>query len=345
MPGRYGGFETLAEQLLRRLPADRYDLTIYCQRSAYPDERHVPRYFGHRRVFMPLRANGWQSILHDTLAILHAALFLKAKTILVLGYSGALILPVVALIRPSLCIATNIDGMEWRRAKFSRAARVLLRAFEAIAVRCSDTVIADNPVLVDMVQKMYGVRAQYIAYGGDHTRVATVESAPFPPGYYLSMSRVEPENNCHLILDAFQGVRERLVYIGNWQSNEYGRALYLRHRGSGNVTLSDPIYDQSKLAPIRARAIGYIHGHSVGGTNPSLVEALFHTDRIAAFECAFNRATLCGKGAYFEDADSLRTLIGAASSCRIDAVELQRLRERYSWHHTVDKYAALLFDS
>ena len=157
VPGRYGGFETLAEQLARRITPSIARLVIYCQRSAYPEARGQAdsRFCGHQRVFIPSRANGPASPLYDALAMLHAALVTRVDVMLVLGYSGAWALPLIRLLRPQMLIVTNIDGMEWRRDKFRPFAKRVLRWLEDCAARFSHRVIADNAALVALAQSIH----------------------------------------------------------------------------------------------------------------------------------------------------------------------------------------------
>lgn len=345
VPGRYGGFETLAEQLARHIRPPQARLVIYCQRTAYPDvlDRTDTSFEGHRRVFVPLRANGASSMLHDVLAMLHAALVARVDVMLVLGYSGAWALPLIRLLRPRMRIVTNIDGMEWRRAKFGPQTKKVLRWLEDCAVRFSHRVIADNASLVNLAQSIHpGLLPLLIAYGGDHTLVQPLAAlsvvTPTQP-YYLSVARIEPENNCHLILQAFDAEPGwHLVFVGNWSASDYGRNLKARYGTRINLTLLDPVYDLASLAALRASACGYVHGHSVGGTNPSLVEALFHTARVLAFDCVFNRSTLDNEGAYFSDVPQLRTLLNEAAHLDMSSSSLQRLRQRYRWDTIVQAY-------
>jgi glycosyltransferase involved in cell wall biosynthesis len=177
-----------------------------------------------------------------------------------------------------------------------------------------------------------------IAYGGDHTVVAAKIFTIPTKNYYLSIARIEPENNCHLILAACNAVNIPLVFIGNWAASNYGKNLKACYSGSQSLTLLDPVYDLGELAAFRASAVGYIHGHSVGGTNPSLVEALFHTKKILAFDCVFNRATLADNGSYFGSMDGLIGLLRCDGAGLIDAAMLTKLREQYRWAQIVDAY-------
>lgn len=339
-PARYGGFETLVEQFARNVTPHQARLILYCQRSAYPEDALATPFAGHRRVFVPLRANGSQSMVHDALAMLHASLVARVDTLLVLGYSGAWFLPLLRVLRPGMRVVTNIDGMEWRRDKFSGFAKKVLRGLEWFATRFSHAVIADNAALVMLAHDLHGIEPVLIAYGGDHTLVEPVGDAP-ERGYWLSIARIEPENNCHVIIEAAVRAGTRLVFIGNWAASKYGRDLKAANDGQHGIMLLDPIYDVARLAVIRRNAVGYLHGHSVGGTNPSLVEAIQHTRRILAFDCAFNRATLDDEGGYFRNVDDLAALMCCESSGMIDDRRLDVLRNRYRWSDIVEQYLGL----
>lgn len=342
VPGRYGGFETLAEQLGRNIDPTRARLVFYCQRSAYPELQGPADtdFEGHRRVFIPLRANGAASLFHDALAILHAVLIARVDVMLVLGYSGAWIFPFIRMLRPSLRILTNIDGMEWRRDKFNSRTKKLLMWLESLAVQYSNDVIADNAALVPVAQSIHpGLEPLFIAYGGDHTLVEPAKLLNRTEPYYLSIARIEPENNCEMILKAFSAVSTiKLVFVGNWNANSYARRLKECYGQMASIELLDPIYDLSVLAALRMGACGYVHGHSVGGTNPSLVEALFHTNRILAFDCVFNRSTLDGSGAYFANAPRLCELLDMGAGLDMLPQVVQSLRDRYQWGEIATHY-------
>lgn len=340
VPARYGGFETLAEQLAAHVDAGALRFTIYGQRSAYNAAERQGDCHGHRRRFLPLKANGIQSLFHDALALADAAATRRFDALLVLGVSGAWALPLVRLLRPGLRIVVNIDGMEWRRDKFGRAARWLLRALEWIAVRAAHAVIADNGALVPVVRRLHRREPVLIAYGGDHIGLPGPEA--LAPAWWLAIARIEPENNPGMILAAVAAAGVPMTFVGNWAANAHGRALAVRHAGDGATRLQPPVYDQAQLAGLRGGAIGYIHGHSVGGTNPSLVEALFHSTRILAFDCAFNRATLDGEGGYFRNADELARLLVTPESGMIPGDRLAELRARYGWSTIAADYRRVL---
>lgn len=341
VPARYGGFETLAEQLARNIDAGAVELAIYGESTAYDRDERGGRFLGHRRVWMPLSAGGAQSILHDALQLFHAAFIARSSRILLLGTSGAWLLPLVRLLRPRLRIVTNIDGLEWRRDKFGHLARSVLRVLEKVAVRWSNAIIADNDALVPMVQALYQTKPVMISYGADQVELIDGKGAD-PKGYLLAIARVEPENNAAMILEAAMIAGAPIVFVGNWSASDYGRMLHKRFAECSGFDLRPPIYEQSVLSGIRSGSSVYVHGHSVGGTNPSLVEAIFHADRILAFDCPFNRATLRGNGAYFRDTQELAGLIQTPDSGRISVDEQIALRTRYRWAAIVRQYLEIL---
>ncbi|MCQ2377692.1 MAG: DUF1972 domain-containing protein [Victivallaceae bacterium] len=163
IPAQYGGFERFTEQLVLRL-RDRFEFTVYCQKSAFAVR---PEKIGDVSLrYLPLRANGISSIFYDMTAIVHALFY--ADTLLILGVSGCGLLPLLRFFGCRKTIVVNIDGIEWRRAKWNALARSYLRFSERCAVRCADEVIGDNRVIVDYVRKIYRRDCRLIEYGADN---------------------------------------------------------------------------------------------------------------------------------------------------------------------------------
>lgn len=163
--------------------------------------------------------------------------------------------------------------------------------------------------------------------------------------YFFGVCRIEPENNVHVILDAFaQDDTIPLIMVGNWEHSDYGRKLKAKYGNCQHITLHQPIYDKEKLNSYRAHCSLYLHGHSCGGTNPSLVEAMYLGLPIAAFDCNFNRETTENKAIYFSDAESLHGII-----MHIDELNLSQIASnmkeiadrRYTWKRIAGCYAKL----
>jgi len=347
VPGNYGGFETLAENLVRfHAKHDvRVALSVYCSCKAFMT--HQTKFEQADLRYIGLDANGPQSIPYDILSLFDAARR-HTDVILLLGVSGALALPLVRAF--SRCrIVTNIDGIEWKREKWKGLARLILRWSERAAVRWSHAVIADNAAIAEHVQESYGQSCHVIAYGGDHALAADPVPVPgmgLPQDYALALCRIEPENNVGMILEAFSRMPDHpLVFFGNWDKSDYGRALRARCGDSPNLHLLDPIYDPGHLRWVRDGAASYIHGHSAGGTNPSLVEMMHFGIPIFAHGCVFNRYTTENRAMYFECADGLISLVESLESvqARDTAAAMREIAaRRYTWEVVGRAYFNLL---
>jgi glycosyltransferase involved in cell wall biosynthesis len=346
VPAKYGGFETLAENLVvyNDRQSARFKLTVYCSSLAYMNQPND--YRNARLRFIPLKANGVQSIPYDIWSILDAAIR-RADVILLLGTSGAFILPLVRAISRTRIIC-NIDGLEWRRDKWNCLARFVLKALERFAVRYSDVVIADNAAIGAYLAEEYGVDHAIIPYGGDHALDAEPDHtavAELPDSYALALCRIEPENNVHMILDAWSELDQQLVFVGNWENSAYGRDLKARFKDHAHFHLLDPVYEASALHALRAGAELYVHGHSAGGTNPSLVEMMHFGIPILAHGCSFNRHTTEDRAQYFE---SREALIQAAQKLTPEAASeigkaMQEISQRrYTWAHVGKAYFDLI---
>lgn len=346
VPGRYGGFETLAENLVHyhTSSGNKADLTVWC--SGKDNNEHPDHFESAVLRYVNLRANGVQSIPYDALSLWQAVRS-KHDRILLLGVSGALALPLILLFSRAR-IVTNIDGIEWKREKWNGPARAFLRASEWAAVRFSHEVIADNQAIADHVRNTYGSDCNVIAYGGDHALHRGGEADKpegLPESYALALCRIEPENNVHVILEALDENSMPLVFVGNWDNSDYGRDLKARYANSPNLHLLEPVYNPSTLYALRARASVYLHGHSAGGTNPSLVEMMHFGIPVLAHGCAFNRYSTEGKARYFETADELAELLRGLSqeeAARIGSDMRAIAQRRYTWDHIGKAYFELL---
>ncbi len=339
VPASYGGFETLVEHLIE---IQLYDFTVYCSGKHFNDR--LKSYKGAKLVYLPLRANGPSSVLYDIFSILHGIL-MGHKQFLILGTSGAIIIPVLRFFFPNVKIATNIDGQEWNRSKWHGFAKWFLKRSESIAVRYSNAIIADNEAIADDIWNSYGRECRIIAYGGDHAIEAPEPETKIPEMFYrkvyaLALCRIEPENNVHVILKAFEPGGSELVFIGNWQATDYGRRLFSSYSHFENFHLLDPIYDIETLYLYRKNCSVYIHGHSAGGTNPSLVEIMHFAKPVIAFDCKYNRASMEDRGYYFESAEKLQQIMTDFKWS--SDLELRDIaQKRYTWSIVREQYAAL----
>jgi len=337
VPACYGGFESLVQNLID-YQSDEFEYSVFCSSKTY-NEKPL-NYKSAMLKYIPLNANGVSSIFYDCLSLL-ICLWKRPDVTLILGVSGCIFLPIYRFFSSSRII-TNIDGLEWRRDKWGRAARLFLKSSEMLAVRFSDVIISDNQAIADYVKAEYGVKSEVIAYGGDHA-ILDVNRTPIEKSdYYLSICRIEPENNVEMILSAFSMVSLPLRFVGNWDSSEYGRKLKSHYSQFSNIDIIDPTYNISTLFELRCNCKAYIHGHSAGGTNPSLVEAMQFGMPIYAYDCSFNRYTTENKGLYFSDEVSLLKQISADLDMAKfgDAMKDIALK-KYQWNSIASKYENL----
>jgi len=345
IPAKYGGFETLTEYLTKNL-ANKYDTTVYCSGKSYSEK--LENHNGAKLKYINLHANGVQSIPYDIISIFSSLRF--ANTLLILGVSGCIVLPLVRLFSKKR-IVVNIDGLEWKREKWGNGAKWFLKLSEKLAVKYADVVVADNAVIQKYVMSEYGVQSELIAYGADHVTKEVLsdelkdEYSFLAKPYAFKVCRIEPENNVHMILEAFSQYRDlNIVMIGNWVNSEYGKELKGKYSSFENIYLLDPIYDQQILNQIRSNCFVYMHGHSAGGTNPSLVEAMYLGLPIYAFGVAYNKATTRNAAKYFNDKDELLGLLRSidAAELKENSASMKRVaEENYTWDKIAQQYAEL----
>ncbi len=343
IPAKYGGFETLAEYLTKNL-SDKVDFTVYCSAKAYP--KKLKEYNHSKLEYIPLKANGIQSIPYDIISLLKVKR--KTKTVLILGVACGIILPLYRLFYSKKLIV-NIDGLEWKREKWGKVAKWYLKFSEKVAVKSADVVIADNKVIQDYVQNEYGKNAVLIEYGADHSISLPLsdeikkEFSFTNFEYAFKVCRIEPENNIKMILEAFsKQTKYHLVIVGNWENSEYGIDLFSKFSKFENIHLCDPIYDLLILNQLRSNAFLYIHGHSAGGTNPSLVEAMYLSIPIISFDINYNRETTENKAySYFKNSTELvETLKNIDKTNLITSKNALFIvaERRYQWENITDKY-------
>lgn len=345
LPARYGGFETCVEQLAPRLARRGHATEVFGSSAgrtvfAVDGERLHHRY-------LPLRANGLWSVPYDLLNFL--VCWRRVDAMLVMGVSGGIFLPLLRRLAGPRRIIVNVDGLETRRDKWTGFKRWFLEHSEALAVRHAHVVVSDNQGIADVVRARYGRTSAVIAYGCDHVLQLPEGEAQallrerfdlVPGGYLLTVARIEPENQIAEMLQAFLASPQPLyVLVGNFSGTPLGRELLARYRGEARVRFIDSLFDPQALAALRACCQLYLHGHSVGGTNPSLVEMLPYGRPLMVFDCSFNRYTLDNEGGYFADGPSLtRQLQSPREAAWVPG---SSLAGRYRWEAIADAYEAL----
>lgn len=341
VPAKYGGFETLAQQLIISLE-DQYSFIVICSKPSYT--KHPPFYRKASLIYLPLKANGIQSILYDFAS--YFKVFRKADVLLILGVSGAILLPLLKLFSKKKIIL-HCDGIEWKREKWNKYAKWFLKTSEKIGSKFADFVIADNIAIKEYLFKEYKRHSILIEYGGDHfdKPIGQNRITERVDRYAFTVCRIEPENNIHLILEAFaQTGSLKLKIVGNWENSGYSRELKKKYAKYANIELIGPIYDVFKLNSLRQHSYIYLHGHSAGGTNPSLVEAMFLGLPVLAFAVDYNIYSTESKALYFSNIEELKKILQELDT--IDLTTIARKMEeialqRYTWAQISKKYRSL----
>lgn len=354
VPARYGGFETAMEEVGRRLAAQGHDVTVYC-RTGNSGQRPDPKSFeGMRLVHLPaMRKRSLETLSHTLLSAVH--LLTRRRRFDAVVVCNAANSPVLPLLRArSTPVAVHVDGLEWRRTKWGPVGRRYYRVAESLAVRWADALIADAYGIARYYEDEFGARTDQIAYGAPVLSSAgsgrLAELQLREQGYHLLVARFEPENHVDLMIEGYlgSGARLPLVVVGSTPyPGEYSARIEVLAAGSPNVRLIGGVWDQALLDELYAGALTYVHGHSVGGTNPSLLRAMGAGTATIAYDVVFNRE-VAGPEAWY-CADTREVALGLAQA-EADPAEAQRrgealaerARSAYSWDDVTEEYAALM---
>jgi glycosyltransferase involved in cell wall biosynthesis len=345
IPNNYGGYEQAAACLAPLLVKKGHDVSVY-------NSHHHP-----------YRENNWQGVkivhchdpekkigtagqfIYDFNCLRHAAKK-NYDILLMMGYTSSSVWG--RLYPKKTVIISNMDGLEWKRSKYAAPVQRFLRYAEKLAIKYSDFFIADSTAIADYLSKKYNVAPAYIPYG------ATI----YPPAdenllakfrlrkkdYFLHIARLEPENNSSMILEGFckSNSTSKLVVVGN-TTTSYGRSLKRIYGSNEQIYFAGPQFDLPVLTALRQYCKFYFHGHSVGGTNPSLLEAMAAGACIAAHDNAFNRAVTGKDAFYFSSADDVSQIIREeiASNAMI-ANNLKKIEEVYNWERIAEAYESYL---
>ena len=347
LPGRYGGWDQLLNHLTAELN-ETYSISVYT--SSYDAVDGIREYNGATLPIIPLRANGFQSVPYDIISMIHAILK-RHDILLVLGTSGCIFFPVLKAF--NIKVILNPDGAEWRRSKWNWSIKKFLEFSEYLGIKFASSVVADNAVIEKYIKDNYKKKSHLIEYGGDNVKyikmdVTTELKYGIKTGEYaFKVCRIVPENNIDLILESFSRNNFKLILIGNWNFSDYGVSVRKKYNKFSNLILLDPIYDQKTLDELRGNCMVYVHGHSVGGTNPSLVEAMTLSLCCLVYDVDYNRETTESSAIYFNSVESLTEKLNFIILDKIKAKEVGLAmsgiaKRRYKWKNIVDKYEEVI---
>lgn len=350
IPAAHGGFETFAGYLAPYLVQHGWKVTVYCQEDGdgpvFEDEWN-----GVRRVHIPVSTPGaLGTIIFDGKATRHAA---KAyEPCLTLGYNTAVFCALLRL--KGIPNVINMDGIEWSRAKWGKLAKTWFWLNDWAGCWLADHLVADHPEIKrHLSTRVRADKITTIAYGADPVADAPTDPVKvlgLTPGRFLTViARPEPENSLLEIVRGFSRARRgvTLAVLGKYdvEGNAYHRAV--REAASDEVRFLGAIYDKHVVGALRCHSLAYVHGHQVGGTNPSLVEALGAGNAVIAHDNRFNRWVAGEGAAYFAGADgfSLRLdeLLGAEERlAAMGAASRTRFEDAFTWDRILGQYDKLL---
>jgi glycosyltransferase involved in cell wall biosynthesis len=343
VPANYGGFETFAEQFGRRMVERGHLVTVYGRTTSVPAT--ITEHAGMQVVRLPAPASKYlETVVHTLFSALH---LVGRRFDIVYVCNSANIPSVVVLLLARKRVVLNVDGLEWKRAKWSAIGRAYYRLCARAAAHLPVEIVTDARVIQQHYSDAYGRTTEYFPYGTDLEPMAddgTLERLGLHAGgYILYVSRLEPENNAHVVIDAYSRVETAvpLVIVGDAPyASDYIASLHATN--DPRVIFTGAIYGDGYRV-LRSHAIAYIQATEVGGTHPALIEAMGYGNAIVANDVPEHREVLGDAGWYYKSAAELAERIRAvladdAARGRLAAAARVRAAERYAWDAVTDAY-------
>ena len=349
VPAAYGGFETAVEEIGHRLVSRGHEVTVYCRSNGESSPR---TYRGMDLVHLPsLHLRALETLSHTALSVDHLSRHRRPDVAFVFNAANAPFLP--RLRRHNVPTAVHVDGLEWKRGKWGPVGRRYYRWAEEVAVRQADALISDAQGIVDYYQHEFAIPTDLITYGAKILREVPANHVSdlglAPGGYHLVVARFEPENHVDVLVEGYlrSGATLPLVVVGSAPyAAEYTSRVARLAASDPRIRLLGGVWNQDLLDQLYAHAVTYLHGHSVGGTNPSLLRAMGAGTAVLAWDVVFNREVLGSNGAYFQDAAHLANLIEDAELSPHRTAEIGeglqgRARALFNWESVTSGYEDL----
>lgn len=348
IPANYGGFETFAEELASRLALRDHEITVYCRRGNSTWKR--PYYRNVRLITLPAISNKYLETISHTFYSSLDAMFRGYDVCL---YCNAANAPFIFL--PRLVgqkVAINVDGIERKRKKWNLAGRLWYLMGERLSCLLSDEVISDAKVIFDYYLERYNQTSTCIPYGAKALKTlsqdALIRFGLKPDNYFLYVSRLEPENNAHIVIEAFQKVKtdKALVVVGSAPYSQH-YIDYLKSIQDDRVIFTGFLFGDG-YQELQSHAYSYIHATEVGGTHPALIEGMAMGNMVLANDTPENREVVGEGGMMYafndhEDLAAKMQLVNddPASRETYNQQAIARIMEKYSWDSVVAQYEVL----
>lgn len=354
IPNNYGGFEQFAEYISVGLVQRGHEVTVYSPHY-HPYQEKVYKGVKIKHIYSPEQWMGGSvgSFFYDYSCLKDALKKEDFDIIYEAGYTS--IIP--AYIRFNVkdikkpIFTTNMDGLEYKRTKFNPLVRKFVFWEEKMAVKHSHYLIADNMGIQDYYKEKYGKESKFLAYGADihddWDEALLQEYGLEVDNYYLIVARLEPENNLVMAIEGYlksaENGKRPLIIVGK-TNTPHGKELVKKYGQEKSIRFMGGIYDFKKLDSVRHFSYAYFHGHSVGGTNPSLLEAMASGCFMLANDNVFNRAVLKENALYYRNADDVCELlnriddeVGAKKESLVNR-NWEEIKTVYSWEKLVDEH-------
>jgi glycosyltransferase involved in cell wall biosynthesis len=348
IPASYGGFETFAEHLATRLVARGHDVTVYC-RAHYVSPRQLEFHGVRLEVLPTIRHKYFDTVIHAFLSSLHAV----TKRFDVALICNAANAPFAPLLRfTGTPVAINVDGLEHKRKKWGALGRRYYRIAEYLSTILPNEMVTDAQVIQNYYLARHKTKSTMIAYGSEVERRPDRSSVRKwrvePNRYVLYVSRLEPENNAHLVIEAFKRVRTayRLLVVGDAPYAEnYINDLKQRAKGDKRIIFTGFVFGQDYRA-LQQNAYCYVHATEVGGTHPALLEAMGYGNCVLTLATPENIEVVGEAGIPYQDefdlSEKLQRVLRDGSLVHAYRNRAQlRIQKHYDWDHVVDQYEEL----
>ncbi len=348
IPASYGGFETFAEHLATRLVSRGHDVTVYC-RAHYVSPRQI-EYHGVRLKVLPtIRHKYFDTIVHTFLSSFHAVSG-RFDVALICNAANAPFAPILRL--TGTPVAINVDGLEHKRKKWGWLGRRYYQLAERLSTLLPNEMVTDAQVIQDYYLARHNTASTMIAYGSEVERRPDREMVRKwrvePNRYVLYVSRLEPENNAHLVIEAFKKVRTayRLLIVGDAPyAVQYISNLKALARGDKRIIFTGFVFGQDYRA-LQQNAYCYVHATEVGGTHPALLEAMGYGNCVLTLATPENIEVVADAGVPYADefdlTEKLQRVLRDGSLVHAYRQRAQlRIRSHYDWDQVVDQYEQL----
>lgn len=352
IPANYGGFETFVEDVAVRLAERGHHVTVYCRSSHY--DEHPEAYRGVRLVHLPtIHTKHLDSISHSLLSTLHM-IFDGADVSCYCSSGNSTFIWLARMF--GVKVILNTDGLEWERAKWNRLAKVYFKIAEWMAARLSNVLVADSRVIKDYYKSRFGVDTTFVAYGADivergYRQDLLEQIGVEPDSYFLFVSRLEPENNAHLLVKAFEGVEtdKTLLVVGSAPfADDYIREL--KSTLDPRIQFPGALYGDTYRA-LQANAYAYVNAMEVGGTHPAILEAMGAGNCVLVSDISYNVEAVADAGVPFRsrDVDDLRDKLQFLVNhpeevLRLRHVAVERVKAEYDWGQITDDYERIFHE-